>query len=148
MYSARDPLGARNLNVAVQAIPPRAAWGSCDPSWNGWATGARTPLCGVAAAGDRRAGWRTRRSLLRPVVNCGILVPRARTGARRGGFAMPADLSQLRLAALESRIDWAPGETVHSGLSELQARSRLGAEPPGGAATLLRFAVARGSTRW
>lgn len=51
---------------------------------------------------------------------------------------MPVDLSQLRLAARESRIDWAPGETVHSGLSELQARSRLGAEPPGGAATLLQ----------
>jgi len=51
---------------------------------------------------------------------------------------MPVDLSQLRLAARESMIDWAPGETAHSGLSELQARSRLGAEPPGGAATLLQ----------
>ena len=107
--------------MAVQAISTASSCGSCDPSWNGWATGARTPLCGVAAAGDRRSGWRTRRSLLRPVVNCGILVPRARTGARRGGFAMPVDLSQLRLAASEARINWQPGETRHVGMSRLQA---------------------------
>lgn len=45
---------------------------------------------------------------------------------------MPADLTLLRVAAADSAIAWTPGVTVHSGLSDLAARSRLGARPPGG----------------
>src|SRR5690348_5863341 len=51
---------------------------------------------------------------------------------------MATDLPSLRRAAAESRIGWQPGETVHTGTSLLQARSRLGANPPGGLETLQR----------
>ncbi len=50
---------------------------------------------------------------------------------------MPAELSLLREAASDSLISWTPGETTHGGLSDLQARSRLGADPPGGRPALL-----------
>ncbi len=49
---------------------------------------------------------------------------------------MATDLPSLRRAANEARIGWQPGETVHVGMSRLQARSRLGAIPPGGPAAL------------
>src|SRR6476469_11124770 len=49
---------------------------------------------------------------------------------------MATDLPSLRQAASEARIGWQPGETPHVGMSRLQARSRLGAVPPGGLATL------------
>jgi hypothetical protein len=49
---------------------------------------------------------------------------------------MATDLPSLRRAASDARITWQPGETVHSGMSLAQARSRLGAVPPGGLETL------------
>jgi len=51
---------------------------------------------------------------------------------------MATDLPSLRRAASEARIGWQPGETRHAGMSRLQARSRLGANPPGGVQDLLR----------
>ncbi len=51
---------------------------------------------------------------------------------------MATDLPSLRRAASESRIAWQPGETRHVGMSRLEARSRLGANPPGGVPALLR----------
>ncbi len=49
---------------------------------------------------------------------------------------MAIDLTQLREQVRELNLGWEPGVTVHEGQSMLQARSRLGAEPPGGAAEL------------
>lgn len=51
---------------------------------------------------------------------------------------MPADLNLLRVAAADAAFTWTPGETVNTGLSDLAARSRLGARPPGGEAALLQ----------
>src|SRR5690349_22296239 len=51
---------------------------------------------------------------------------------------MATDLPALRRAASEARIGWQPGETSHVGMSRLQARSRLGAVPPGGPEALRR----------
>lgn len=57
---------------------------------------------------------------------------------------MALDLTTLRRAVGEARLDWQPGETSASDLSPLAARSRLGAVPPGGrAALLLRERTAR-----
>src|SRR4051812_37383651 len=60
---------------------------------------------------------------------------------------MATDLPSLRRAASEARIGWQPGETRHAGMSQLQARSRLGANPPGGGVQdlLRREEVARTS---
>ena len=59
---------------------------------------------------------------------------------------MPAELAALLRAAEQSEIAWSPGQTVHSDLSDLAARSRLGAEPPEGRAALLhREQTARAS---
>lgn len=56
---------------------------------------------------------------------------------------MAADLTRLREAERGSELTWAPGITVHDGLSDLAARARLGARPPGGTDALLqREAVA------
>ncbi len=49
---------------------------------------------------------------------------------------MAIDLPALRRATGEASLGWQPGETSHSGLSPLAARSRLGAVPPGGRPTL------------
>ena len=45
---------------------------------------------------------------------------------------MATDLPSLRQAADSGRLSWQPGETSHTGMSLLRARSRLGAVPPGG----------------
>ena len=45
---------------------------------------------------------------------------------------MATDLTSLRQAAEGGRLSWQPGETSHTGMSLLRARSRLGAVPPGG----------------
>ena len=57
---------------------------------------------------------------------------------------MVTDLPGLMRAASEARISWRPAPTPHAALSPLQARSRLGAVPPGGAPALgVREQVAR-----
>ncbi len=49
---------------------------------------------------------------------------------------MATDLATLRRLVAEVGLDWVPGETTQAGLSPLQARSRLGADPPGGRTAL------------
>lgn len=55
----------------------------------------------------------------------------------REEWLMALELQALRSAALMSEIAWRPERTTNSGLSELRARARLGAIPPGGQAALL-----------
>ncbi|MGC3995052.1 MAG: C1 family peptidase [Propionicimonas sp.] len=49
---------------------------------------------------------------------------------------MVLELSALRQVVRDEQLGWRPGATSHTGTSLLQARSRLGAVPPGGAAVL------------
>ncbi|MGC4152200.1 MAG: C1 family peptidase [Propionicimonas sp.] len=62
---------------------------------------------------------------------------------------MSLTFSALSSAALKSELTWQPGETTNSGISELRARARLGALPPGGTGALLsrqRNAAVAGET--
>ena len=54
---------------------------------------------------------------------------------------MPADLEELRAKAKVLGLRWRPGETANSHLSRLHARTRTGAVPPAGAASLVQRAA-------